>query len=121
MQEPKHAGHYKLLHKENARIEYGVDYSSYMSVLAKDFGGAPSLLELWRVHGFKILLIYCFGASFVSFYRLTGPFASPKAPEVARTELMDTVMRRGLTGNFFFGVVPMRMYNTSLRHWPVIY
>ena len=110
MQEPNHAGHYKLLTKNNARIEYGVDYSTYMSVLAQDFGGAPSLLELWRLHGLTILLIYCFGASFVSFYRLTGPFASPMAPEIAKTELLDTVMRRGVTGNFFFGVVPMVFY-----------
>ena len=110
MQEPKHAGHYKLLTRNNARIEYGVDYSTYMSVLAQDFGGAPSLLELWRLHGVKVLLVYCFGASFVSFYRLTGPFASPMAPEIAKTELLDTVMRRGITGNFFFGVVPMVFY-----------
>jgi dimethylaniline monooxygenase (N-oxide forming) len=110
MQEPTHAGHYKLLTKNNARIEYGVDYSTYMSVLAQDFGGAPSLLELWRLHGFTILLVYCFGASFVSFYRLTGPFASSMAPEITKTELLDTVMRRGLTGNFFFGVVPMLFY-----------
>src|ERR1700761_9172268 len=66
MQEPKHAGHYKLLTKNHARIEYGVDYSTYMSVLAQDFGGAPSLLELWRLHGRTVLLVYCFGASFVS-------------------------------------------------------
>jgi dimethylaniline monooxygenase (N-oxide forming) len=110
MQEPTRAGHYKLLTKNNARIEYGVDYSTYMSVLAQDFGGAPSLLELWRLHGFTILLVYCFGASFVSFYRLTGPFASSMAPEITKTELLDTVMRRGLTGNFFFGVVPMLFY-----------
>lgn len=110
MPEPRNAGHYKLLIKDNARIEYGVDYSTYMSVLAKDFGGAPSLQELWRKHGFKLLLVYCFGASFVSFYRLTGPFASSKAPEVAKTELLDTIMRRGITGNFFFGVIPMVFY-----------
>ena len=110
MEEPRHAGHYKLLTKNNARIEYGVDYSTYMSVLAQDFGGAPSMVELWRTHGLKVLLIYCFGASFVSFYRLTGPFASAKAPEIAKTELLDTVMRRGITGNFFFGVIPMLFY-----------
>ena len=110
MEEPRRAGHYKLLTKNNARIEYGVDYSTYMSVLAQDFGGAPSMVELWRTHGLKVLLIYCFGASFVSFYRLTGPFALAKAPEIAKTELLDTVMRRGITGNFFFGVIPMLFY-----------
>jgi len=110
MREPRNPGHYKLLTRNNARIEYGVDYSTYMAILAQDFGGAPGLLELWREHGFKMLMIYCFGASFVSFYRLVGPFKSAMAPEVARVELLDTIMRRGVGGNFFFGVVPMLFY-----------
>ena len=110
MQEPRNAGHYKLLTKNEARIEYGVDYSTYMSLLARDFGGAPGLRELWRMHGLTVLFVYCFGASFVSLYRLAGPFASPKAPGTARTELLNTVLRRGITGNFFFGVIPMVFY-----------
>lgn len=109
---PQKPGHYRLLARPGARIEYGVDYSSYMAVLARDFGGAPGLIELWRMHGLRILLIYCFGASFVSFYRLSGPFATPVAKEVAETELLDTIMRRGLVGNFFFGFVPMVFYGT---------
>ena len=108
---PTKPGHYKLLTpQKNSRIEYGVDYSTYMSVLAKDFEGAPDLLELWRTHGWKVLFAYCFGASFVTFYRLTGPFASKVAPEVTKTELLDTIIRRGIIGNFFFGVVPMVFY-----------
>lgn len=107
---PNIAGHYRLLAKNNARIEYGVDYSTYMSILARDFQGAPSLWDLWTIHGPKILFTYCFGASFVSFYRLTGPFACATAAEVASTELMDTIRRRGIIGNFFFGVVPMIFY-----------
>lgn len=118
MAEPRHPGHYKLLTRTNARIEYGVDYSTYMAVLAHDFGGAPGLLELWRAHGLQVLLIYCFGASFVSFYRLLGPFKSDIAPEVAKTELLDTIMRRGIGGNFFFGVVPMVFYGfLNLLAW----
>uniref|UniRef100_A0A0W0F3V2 Dimethylaniline monooxygenase n=1 Tax=Moniliophthora roreri TaxID=221103 RepID=A0A0W0F3V2_MONRR len=35
--------HYHLLVKENARIKYGVDHSTYMSTLAKDIGAAPGL------------------------------------------------------------------------------
>lgn len=109
---PTTAGHYRLLTKNNARIEYGVDYSTYMSVLALDFGGAPSIVDLWSIHGLRILFAYCFGASFVSFYRLTGPFASAYAAQVASTELLDTIRRRGIIGNFFFGVVPMLFYGT---------
>jgi dimethylaniline monooxygenase (N-oxide forming) len=104
MKMPTDPPHYHLLAPSTARIRYGVDHSAYMSTLARDFGGAPGLFELWWAHGLKVLLIYCFGASFVTFYRLTGPFKSEAAPGIAKTELAETIMRRGLLGNLFFGV-----------------
>lgn len=109
MQIPSDPPHYHLLSRESARIQYGVDHSAYMSTLAKDFGGAPGLLELWREHGVRVLLAYCFGASFVTFYRLVGPFRSKEAPEIARTELAETILRRGVLGNLFFGVSPQQI------------
>jgi dimethylaniline monooxygenase (N-oxide forming) len=78
--------------------------------LARDFGGAPSLRQLWTEHGLKVLLVYCFGASFVTFYRLVGPFKCDEAPRIARTELAETIARRGILGNVFFGVIPMVFY-----------
>lgn len=110
MEMPRDPPHYHLLAKKTARIHYGVDHSAYMSTLAKDFGGAPGLLQLYRKHGLRILLTYCFGASFVTFYRLVGPFESPLAPEITSTELAETIMRRGILGNLFFGVIPMLFY-----------
>lgn len=107
---PMDPPHYHLLAAKGSRIQYGVDHSAYMSTLARDFGGAPGLLELYRRHGLRILLTYCFGASFVTFYRLIGPFESPVAPEIARTELAETIMRRGILGNLFFGLIPMLFY-----------
>lgn len=107
---PKSPPHYHLLAKEESRIKYGVDHSAYMSVLARDYGGAPGLRELYRRHGFRILLIYSFGASFVTFYRLTGPFAFDEASEIVRTELGETILRRGVLGNLFFGFIPMAFY-----------
>jgi dimethylaniline monooxygenase (N-oxide forming) len=101
---PTDPPHYHLLAKTNSHIQYGVDHSAYMSTLAKDFGGAPGLLDLWRAHGLKVLLVYCFGASFVTFYRLVGPFRSKEAPHIAKTELAETILRRGVLGNLFFGV-----------------
>jgi dimethylaniline monooxygenase (N-oxide forming) len=101
---PTDPPHYHLLAKSTSRIQYGVDHSAYMSTLARDFGGAPGLLELWRTHGVKVLLVYCFGASFVTFYRLVGPFQSTEAPRIARGELAETILRRGVLGNVFFGV-----------------
>ncbi|PSN61072.1 dimethylaniline monooxygenase [Corynespora cassiicola Philippines] len=107
---PTDPSHYHLLARKASRIHYGVDHSAYMSTLAKDFGGAPGLIQLWWDHGLDILLIYCFGASFVTFYRLIGPFRSDQAPHIARTELAETITRRGLLGNLFFGVIPMVFY-----------
>ncbi|KAJ5905160.1 Monooxygenase [Penicillium subrubescens] len=107
---PTDPPHYHLLAAKTSRIHYGVDHSAYMSTLARDFGGAPGLMELYREHGLRILLIYCFGASFVTFYRLLGPFKSPVAPEIARTELAETILRRGILGNIFFGLIPMLFY-----------
>ena len=63
---PTSPPHYHLLAKSTSRIQYGVDHSAYMSTLAKDFGGAPGLYELWREHGLKVLFTYAFGASFVT-------------------------------------------------------
>lgn len=51
-----------------------------------------------------------FGAAFTPFYRLTGPFAHPSAPITARTELWDTITRRGLLGNLAMGLIPMIAY-----------
>lgn len=107
---PTDPPHYHLLAAKGARIQYGVDHSAYMSTLARDFGGAPGLWELYHRHGLRILFTYCFGAAFVTFYRLVGPFESPVAPGVARTELAETIMRRGIFGNLFFGVIPMIFY-----------
>jgi dimethylaniline monooxygenase (N-oxide forming) len=108
---PKYSPHYHLLAAKGSRIQYGVDHSAYMGTLARDFGGAPGLME-YREHGLRMLLIYCFGASFVTFFRLLGPFKSPVAPEIARTELAELILRRGITGNLFFGLVPMVFYGS---------
>ncbi|KAJ7184298.1 FAD/NAD(P)-binding domain-containing protein [Mycena filopes] len=102
--------HYHLLVKDTARIKYGVDHSAYMSTLAKDIGAAPGLWELWWEHGTHVLLCYCFGAAFTTFYRLTGPYRSPLAPETVKTELWDTITRRGLLGNVIMGLIPMIFY-----------
>ncbi|KAJ7771658.1 FAD/NAD(P)-binding domain-containing protein [Mycena metata] len=102
--------HYHLLVKDTARIKYGVDHSAYMSTLAKDIGAAPGLWELWWEHGTHVLVCYCFGAAFTTFYRLTGPYRSPLAPQITKTELWDTITRRGLLGNFVMGLIPMVFY-----------
>ncbi|KAF8334136.1 uncharacterized protein EI90DRAFT_3145067 [Cantharellus anzutake] len=101
---------YLLLVKETARIKYGVDHSTYMSTLAKDIGAAPGLWDLWKEYGTRVLVCYCFGAAFTTFYRLTGPYRSRVAPEIVKTELWETITRRGALGNFFMGIIPMLGY-----------
>ncbi|KAL1715056.1 hypothetical protein EV715DRAFT_208317 [Schizophyllum commune] len=104
--------HYHLLVKDTARIKYGVDHSTYMSTLAKDIGAAPALWELWREYGTHVLVCYCFGAAFTSFYRLVGPYKSATAAVTIKTEIWDTITRRGLLGNLFMGLIPMVFYLT---------
>jgi len=104
--------YYHLLTPKNARITYGVDHSTYASTLAKDIKAAPGLTELWWEYGSKVLICYCFGASFTPFYRLFGPFRSALAPGIIRTELWETITRRGIAGNLAMGIVPMIFYLT---------
>ncbi|KAK8854495.1 hypothetical protein IAR55_003233 [Kwoniella newhampshirensis] len=101
---------YHLLHSPTSRIQYGVDHSTYMSTLAKDIGSAPSLKQLWKEYGWFVLFVYCFGAAFPTFYRLTGPYKSDQAQKIVETELWETIKRRGVIGNIFMGVIPMSFY-----------
>ncbi|KAI0703545.1 FAD/NAD(P)-binding domain-containing protein [Cytidiella melzeri] len=110
MKLPLSPPHYHLLVKETARIKYGVDHGAYMSTLARDIGAAPGLWELFREHGLHVLVCYCFGAAFTTFYRLVGPYRSAQAPNIVKTELWETITRRGLLGNLLMGVIPMIFY-----------
>ena len=107
---PLSTPHYYLLVKENARIKYGVDYSSYVSTLARDMGTAPPLGQLLWTYGLKVTLIYCFGAAFPTFYRLLGPYRHPDAKRIVETEIYDTIRRRGVVGNLIMGLIPMIFY-----------
>ena len=57
-------------------------------------------------------MLYSFGAAFTPFYRLVGPFRSPSAPPVIKTEIWDTIIRRGILGNLLMGVIPMLFYGS---------
>jgi dimethylaniline monooxygenase (N-oxide forming) len=49
---------YHLLHSPTSRIQYGVDYSTYMAQLARDMGSSPSLRELWEQYGWFVMFVY---------------------------------------------------------------
>lgn len=44
------------------------------------------------------------------FYRLLGPYAHPGAAHTAKTEIWDTITRRGVGGNLAMGIIPMVWY-----------
>jgi dimethylaniline monooxygenase (N-oxide forming) len=104
---PTSPEHYTLLTKDGR----GVDFGLYMAQLAQDIGAKPGLLALLWIYGPKVLLSYCFGSSFVSFYRLVGPFKEPNAMKaIVEGELTQTIKRKGLVGNFLFGLLPMMIF-----------
>ncbi|TCD70584.1 hypothetical protein EIP91_002614 [Steccherinum ochraceum] len=118
VRDPLPAPHYHLLVKETARIRYGVDHGTYMSTLAKDIGAAPGLWELWQEYGTHVLVCYCFGAAFTCFYRLVGPFKTRQVVPTVKTELWETITRRGIMGNLLMGLIPMVFYGwVNLFAW----
>ncbi|PWN40042.1 FAD/NAD-P-binding domain-containing protein [Ceraceosorus guamensis] len=118
LEAPTSKAHYHLLTRPEARLKYGVDYSSYVSQLARDMGCEPRLRDLYRDYGLQILFIFCFAAAFPTLYRLEGPWKSSTAPQICRTEILETITRRGVGGNLMMGVIPMIFYAlvTGLAH-----
>lgn len=88
-----------------------------MGTLARVWLSCPCVLLvsclcylLRNQHLHKLSLQLSFGASFISFYRLVGPFRSSTAPEVIKTEIWETIARRGFIGNIVMGWLPMIFY-----------
>lgn len=110
MQLPTTPGHYHLQHPHGARVRYGVDHITYVATLARDFGGVPDLWTLWWKYDTRVLLCYCLGTAYNSFYRLVGPFESQRAADVVRGELWQMVVRRGWVYTVFFSLIPMAFW-----------
>jgi dimethylaniline monooxygenase (N-oxide forming) len=104
---PKSEAQYSLLSPEGGYMSHGVDYSAYMATLAEDIGAKPKLLYLLLEYGWEVLWAYCFGACFVSFYRLIGPFKEAHQMRImVKGELLCTVEKKGWIGIFVFGMIP---------------
>jgi len=82
------------------KLVYGVDYGNYMHQVAAEFGAAPSLSTLSSNP--RALLAYCLGQAYITFFRLTGPFATKHSWHVASTELFTPVVQRGFVANAIF-------------------
>jgi dimethylaniline monooxygenase (N-oxide forming) len=105
---PTSEAHYSLMSPEGGYMSHGVDYSAYMATLAEDIGAKPKLLYLLQEYGWEVLWAYCFGACFVSFYRLIGPFKDAyQMRTVVKDELLYTVKKKGWIGIFVFGMIPI--------------
>lgn len=48
--------------------------------------------------------------AFPTHYRLVGPWRDPDAHHIVRTEILETITRRGIGGNLMMGVIPMVFY-----------
>ena len=102
---PDDEWHYRLLHRPDARVTYGVEHESYAYQLAKDIGIAPSFTEIARLSfstpkGWRLPYIWAAGAGFNTKFRLVGPWKWDGAGAVMTGELWETVQRRtGMWGN----------------------
>jgi len=83
-----------------------------MHQLGAEFGAAPALSDL--CHRPRVLLAYCLGQAYVSFFRLVGPFRSEAAWEDSATELYAPVLQRGLFTNLVFVVTMLAFGSVSV-------
>ncbi len=108
---PQGPVHYNLIVSDpQARVLHGVDHSAYSAQLASDMGAAPYPWEVLREHGLVVAFVYCFGAAFPTLFRLLGPYRHREAPQIAKTELLETIARRGVVGNIAMGLIPILFY-----------
>lgn len=116
---PEDEWHYRIIHKPDARVQYGVEHDTYAYQLAKDIGAAPSFTEVLGISlrtrkGWRLPYIWAAGACFNTKFRMTGPWKWDGAAEVMTGELWETIQRReGLFGKFRFFWFPVACYNSS--------
>lgn len=109
--------HYRILHKPDQRVTYGVEHDSYTYQLAKDLDGAPSFTEVLRLaftrrHGWRLPFVWAWGASFNTKFRMRGPWRFEGAADVLTGELWQTITRR--EGLFSKSPVPQEPKSLTL-------
>jgi dimethylaniline monooxygenase (N-oxide forming) len=116
--DPEDEYHYRLIHRPDARVTYGVEHDSYAYQLAKDMNIAPSVSDILRLsfstpRGWRLPYIWAAGASFNTKFRLVGPWAWDGAGSVMTGELWETVTRRtGAWGNLPLSGTPLLYLGT---------
>ncbi|KAH7155181.1 hypothetical protein B0J13DRAFT_219844 [Dactylonectria estremocensis] len=123
---PDDEWHYRIIHKPDARVSYGVEHDSYAYQLAKDMEIAPSFTEVLKLSfgtpkGWRLPYIWAAGASLNTKFRLRGPWKWDGAGEVLTGELWQTISRReGLFGNVPLSIIPI-IYLGTLNLYYVLY
>lgn len=84
---------YRLKPDPNARVQHGVDHESYAYQVALDIGSAPSVSQVLPF-GWKIFLVWAFGANMNTKFRLVGPWKWDGAESVMKGELWELINRR---------------------------
>ncbi|KAK0384465.1 hypothetical protein NLU13_8551 [Sarocladium strictum] len=122
--DPEDEWHYRLIHRPDARVTYGVEHDSYAYQLAKDMGIAPTFTEILRLslstpRGWRLPYIWGAGACLNTKFRLVGPWKWDGAGEVMTGELWETVTRRtGAWGNLPLSGTPLLYLGTmNLYYW----
>ena len=108
---------YRLLGLDRTKA-YGVDYGAYMHDLARSIGSAPHLLN-WLFKSPRVAVAYALGQSYISFFRLEGPFKEENAEQISANELFFPVLERGVVGNLIFIVVIFIFGIINLTFWLV--
>lgn len=96
--------HYRIIHRPDARVFYGVEHDSYAYQLAKDIDAAPTFTEVLKLalrtkNGWRLPYVWAAGACFNTKFRIKGPWKWDGAGEVMTGELWETIQRReGLFG-----------------------
>jgi dimethylaniline monooxygenase (N-oxide forming) len=111
--------HYRLKLPSNSRIAYGVDHESYTYQLALDMDSAIGLWDLLAFarkrsvrDGWRLLIVWAFGAHFNTKFRLLGPWKWSGAADIlVSEELWQTIARRPLFfGHFLVSLFPMMIF-----------
>ncbi|KAK2685858.1 hypothetical protein QWA68_015036 [Fusarium oxysporum] len=111
--------HYRLKLPPDSRIEYGVDHESYVYQLALDMNSAIGLWDVLAIaqkkhvrDGWRLLVVWAFGAHFNTKFRLLGPWQwSGAADMLISEEFWQTITRRPLFfGHFLVSLLPMMIF-----------
>ncbi|KAH7322857.1 hypothetical protein B0I35DRAFT_450094 [Stachybotrys elegans] len=118
--------HYRIIHKPDARVTYGVEHDTYSYQLAKDIDGAPSFTEVLKLacvtpNGWRLPIVWGWGGNVNAKFRMRGPWRFEEAPNIMTGEMWEIITRRkGMFGNFNISFLPM-LYLGSLSLFFFIY